>query len=189
MISLGNAVISEDIADKFFVCDLMKCKGACCVEGDMGAPLEVEEALILEEIYPVVKPYLSKEGIKAIEKQGTSVTDEEGEPVTTTIGDNKECAYAIYDQKGILKCGIEQAYIEGKVKFQKPISCHLYPIRITKYEEYDALNYDRWSICKPACSNGKTLGVPIYKFLKGPLIRKYGESWYAELCKTIEEKQ
>lgn len=189
MISLGNAVVSDDIAEKFFVCDLLKCKGACCVEGDMGAPLDVEEALILEEIYPIVKPYLSKEGIKTIEKQGTSVTDEEGDPVTPTIGNNRECAYAIYDAKGILKCGIEQAYLDKKIDYQKPISCHLYPIRITKYDEFDALNYDRWSICKPACSNGKELGVPIYKFLKGPLIRKYGESWYKDLCKTIEEKQ
>ncbi len=182
---IDNTVISDDIADQFFVCELTKCKGACCVEGDVGAPLETAEIAILEEIYPKVKPYLDPKGIAVIEKEGTSVEDIDGEYVTPTIN-LKECAYAIYDDKKVLKCGIEQAYLDGKINFQKPISCHLYPIRITKYDHYDALNYDRWHICSPACHHGKALGVPIYKFLKEPLIRKYGQTWYEELVKEIE---
>jgi hypothetical protein len=188
MIIIDNAVISDDIKDQFFVCDLQKCKGACCVEGDSGAPLEDEETQILEDIYPLVKDYLTEAGREAIERQGKWVIDKDGDKGTPTIGDNRECAYALYDQKGILKCGIEQAYLDGKINFKKPISCHLYPIRITKYDQFDALNYDRWDLCNPACSLGSQLGVPIYKFLKDALIRKYGESWYAELVREIEEK-
>lgn len=188
MITIGNTVISDDIADQFFVCELTKCKGACCVEGDLGAPLDEEELGIMDDIYEEVKPYLSKEGIKAIEEQGLYIQDWEGDFSTPTIGD-KECAYAIYDKKGILKCGIEQAYLDGKIAYQKPISCHLYPIRITKYEQYDALNYDRWHICHAACHHGKDLQVPLYKFLKGPLTRKYGDDWYEELVTIIEENK
>lgn len=187
MILVGNAVLSQDIKENFFVCDLLACKGACCVEGDAGAPLEEEETKILKEIYPQVKPYLSEEGKKVIESQGTWVYDKDGDKVTPTIGDNKECAYAIYDQKGILKCGIEQAYLDGKVSFKKPISCHLYPIRITKYDQFDAVNYDRWEICDPACNLGQSLQVPLYRFLKDALIRKYGEAWYEQLLEEIEK--
>ena len=186
MITLGKTVVSDDVADKFFVCDLQKCKGACCIEGDMGAPLDKEELPILEKVYKKVKPYLSKEGVAAIEEQGIYVYDEDNEYSTPTIG-GRECAYAIYDKKGILKCGIEMAYKDGKIKWQKPISCHLYPIRITKYEQYDALNYERWHICNPACRNGKELGVPVYQFLKEPLIRKYGIKCYNDLVKKIEK--
>ncbi len=188
MITIGKTAVSDDIADQFFVCELTRCKGACCVEGDLGAPLDEEELAVLESIYKEVKPYLSQAGIEAIEQQGLYIKDWEGDYSTPTIGD-KECAYAIYDQQGILKCGIEQAYLDGKIGYQKPISCHLYPIRITKYEQYDAVNYDRWSICTAACHNGKELGVPLYKFLKGPLIRKYGEEWYGQLVGLIETPQ
>lgn len=187
MILIENTVISDDIADKLFVCNLDKCKGACCVEGDLGAPLEEVELPILDEIYEAVKPYLSKEGIEAIEKHGKYILDEEGDYSTTTIN-NRECAYAIYDEKGILKCGIEQAYLDDKIDFKKPISCHLYPIRVTNYDEFHALNYDRWSICSPACELGEQLSVPVYKFLKEPLIRAFGEDWYAELEKEISSK-
>jgi hypothetical protein len=186
MILIDNTVISDDVKEQLFVCDLEKCKGACCVEGDLGAPLEKGEMETLDKIYQKVKPYLSKEGIAAIEKQGTYLLDEEGDFSTPTL-DGKECAYAVYDKKGILKCGIEQAYNDGKIKFKKPISCHLYPIRITKYDHYDAINYDRWHICSPACTLGSKLGVSIYKFLKEPLIRKYGEQWYNELVREIED--
>ncbi len=185
MILVDNAVISDDIKEQFFVCDLDKCKGACCVEGDLGAPLEESELKELEDAYEVVKPYLSAEGIAAIEKEGPYIMDFEGDYSTSTIN-GKECAFAIYDDKGILKCGIEQAHFDGKTSFRKPVSCHLYPIRITKYDHYDALNYDRWDICSAACSLGDKLGVPVYKFLKEALIRKYGEAWYHELCKEIE---
>ena len=187
MIALGNTMISDDVADKHFVCDLNKCKGACCVEGDAGAPLENEELAMLEEIYPKVKPYLSKEGKKAIEEQGLYV-EREGEYETPIIK-GRECAYAVYDKQGVLGCGIEKAYNDGEVKFKKPISCHLYPIRITKYDHYDAINYERWHICNCAVKKGTELGVEIYKFLKDPLIRKYGEQWYNELVKLIESKE
>ena len=187
MILVDNAVISDDIKEQFFVCDLNKCKGACCIEGDLGAPLEESELKELEDAYEVVKPYLSAEGIAAIEKEGLYIKDFEGDYSTTTIG-GKECAFAIYDEKGVLKCGIEQAYFDGKTTFRKPVSCHLYPIRITKYDHYDALNYDRWDICSAACSLGERLGVPVYKFLKEALIRKYGEVWFAELVEEIEGK-
>ncbi|MTI33606.1 DUF3109 family protein [Xanthovirga aplysinae] len=187
MILVENAVISDDIKEKFFVCNLEKCKGACCVEGDLGAPLEEEELEVMEEIYEEVKPYMTEEGIKAVEEQGKYIKDWEDDYSTPTIND-KECAYAIYDEKGTLKCAIEQAYNEGKISFKKPISCHLYPIRITKYEEYDALNYDQWSICSDACTFGKELNVPVYKFLKEPLIRKYGAAWYEQLIKEVEEE-
>ena len=184
MIVIDRTIISDDIKENFFVCNLQKCKGACCVEGDLGAPLEKEELEILEKIYPQVKPYLSAEGQAVIEKEGTWIKDWEDDYSTPTIGD-RECAYAIYDEKGILKCGIEQANRDGKIDFKKPISCHMYPIRVTKYEEYDALNYDRWSICSDACTLGGELKVPIYKFLKEPLVRKYGQAWYDELVRQI----
>lgn len=186
MILIGNTVISDDIKEQFFVCDLDKCKGACCVEGDSGAPLEDEETQIIEDIYPIVKDYITQEGRNAIEKQGTWVIDKDGDKGTPTIGDNRECAYALYDEKRILKCGIEQAYLDGKITYKKPISCYLYPIRVKKYDDFEALNYDRWDICSAACVLGSKLGVPVYKFLKDALIRKFGEDWYAELVEEIE---
>ena len=186
MILLVDQVLSDDIKEQFFVCDLKACKGACCVEGDLGAPLEDSELKELEDSFEAVKPYLSKEGLAAIEKEGLYVKDFEGDYSTTTI-DGKECAFAIYDENNILKCGMEQAYRDGKSDFLKPVSCHLYPIRVTKYDHYDALNYDRWDICSPACALGEELKVPVYKFLKEPLVRKYGEAWYQELEEESKE--
>ncbi len=186
MIVLDKTVISDEIADNYFLCDLNKCKGGCCVEGDLGAPLEEDELPLIDEIYEKIKPYLSPESIKAIEEQGKYIFDEDGEYSTPTINGN-ECAYAIYDERGILKCGIEKAYEDGKTSFRKPISCHLYPIRVTKYDNYHALNYDRWEICMPACELGRKTKLPLYKFLKEPLIRKFGKNWYQKLCDTIEK--
>ena len=188
MILIDNTCISDDIEDQLFVCNLDKCKGACCVEGDSGAPLEEDELAILDEIYPLVEPYLSEEGKKVIAEEGTYTKDFEGDYVTPVI-DGRECVYAIYDKKGILKCGIEEAYNDGKIGFKKPISCHLYPIRVTKYDQYHALNYDRWEICSPACSFGQELKVPVYKFLKEPLIRAYGSNWYGQLTQEIDERR
>lgn len=188
MIILDHTVLSDDIKDKHFVCDLQKCKGACCVEGDLGAPLEEDELDQIEEVLEAVMPYLSEKGRLVIEVEGPYILDEEGDFSTTTI-EGQECAFAIYDERKILKCGIEQAYLDGKIKWQKPISCHLYPIRITKYDHYDALNYDRWSVCDPACQLGDALKVPVYKFLKAPLTRKYGEKWYADLLIQIENSE
>lgn len=185
MIEVGKVLVSDDVLKKRFVCDLDKCKGACCVEGDLGAPVNEDEIEILEDIYDEVEPYLSEAGRKEIEKQGVVVSDWEGEFSTPTIN-GKECTYAIYDEKNILKCGIEQAYLDKKIEWQKPISCHLYPIRVSKLQDIDALNYDSWSICSPACALGEELKVEVYKFLKGPLTRKYGQEWYEELVRVVD---
>lgn len=185
MIQIGNTLISDDIKEKFFVCDLEKCKGACCVEGDLGAPVLPEELSDLEEVVELVKPYLTKEAATALERNGPYVLDEEGD-FSTTILPGGECAFGFYDERGILKCGIEQAWKDGKTSFRKPISCHLYPIRVAMLHEFLALNYDRWHICAPACTLGESLSVPVYKFLKEALIRRFGESWYEELVVAIE---
>ena len=180
MIQIGSALIHEDVVRENFVCNLKKCKGACCLEGDSGAPLDADELDTLNEIYPKIKHLLTAKGIAAIEKNGTYITDFEGDYTTPCVDVNKECAYVIWEN-GITKCGIEKAYEQGIINFKKPVSCHLYPIRITKYPEFDVLNYDRWSICSPACAFGDELKVHVHEFLKTPLIRKYGEEWYREL--------
>lgn len=186
MIQVGEILVSDDIKEVEFVCNLEKCKGACCVEGDLGAPLDEDELETMKSIQRAIKPYLTKAGLQAIKEQGPYILDEDGDYSTPTIG-GKECAYALYDQKGVLKCGIEQAYLDGKVNFRKPISCHLYPIRITKNKQgFEAVNYHKWSICSAACTLGQSLQVPLYKFLKDPLIRKYGGAWYHELVEKIE---
>ncbi len=180
MFQIENTIVSEELIENQFVCNLDACKGACCIDGDAGAPLEEKELPILKEIYPKIKPYLRKEGIKAIEKQGLFTTNKDGEHETTLI-DGADCAYVIIDKKGTALCAIEKAYNEGKIDFKKPVSCHLYPVRIREYTEFYAVNYDYWSICEPACILGKELQVPVYKFLKEALIRKFGKPWYEEL--------
>lgn len=189
MIQIEDKLISEEIFSEEFVCNLSKCKGICCVEGDAGAPLDKEEAQILENIYDKIKPYLTPEGIEAIEKQGKwEIDPNDGEYVTPLIN-NVECAYVTYDERGYTKCAIEKAYEDGVIDWQKPISCHLYPIRVTEYSSFTALNYHEWEVCSDACTLGKELQVPVYKFLKTPLIRKYGESFYSELSDAAEEWQ
>lgn len=185
MIQVQNTLVHEDVIKENFVCNLSKCKGACCIEGDSGAPLERSELAVLEEIYPLVKPYMAEKGIEAIEKSGAWVKDFEGDYTTPCVDTNKECAYVTWEN-GITKCAIEKAYEQGIISWQKPISCHLYPIRITSYPEFDVLHYDRWNICSDACSFGKELKVSVHEFLKGPLIRKYGEEWYEELKTEAE---
>ncbi len=180
MIVIGNTVISDDILNKFFVCHIEKCKGACCVEGDLGAPLEKSELDILEEIFELIKPYLSDEGIIAIEEQGFYIRDFEGDFSTPTVH-GRECAYALYDKNGNMKCGLEMAYDDGKTDFKKPLSCHLYPVRIKENETSSIVNVDSWHICNPACSLGEKLQVPVYQFLKEALIRKFGLEWYRQL--------
>jgi hypothetical protein len=181
MIAIDNTLVSEDILEKKFVCDLNACKGACCVAGDSGAPLEKEELTVLDSVLEKVKPYMVKKGIKAVEKNGTYVVDGDGDYTTTLVAPGEECAFVYFDEQNIAKCAIEKAYLEKKIDWQKPISCHLYPIRIKKTKTYEAVNYDRWEICKPACSCGEKLNVPVYKFLKVPLIRKYGKNWFKQL--------
>ena len=186
MIQIDDKLISEDLFSEEFVCNLAKCKGICCVEGDAGAPLDEDETKILDEIYPKIKSYLRPEGIEAIEEQGTYTLDFEGDLVTPLVN-NAECAYVIFDEKGYTKCAIEKAYEDGVIDWQKPISCHLYPIRITEYSNFSAINYHEWDICSDACTLGKELGVKVYQFLKKPLIRKYGEDFYQTLSEAAEE--
>ena len=185
MILVGNVVLSDDIKENFFVCDLEACKGACCVDGDSGAPLKDEETGILEEILEDVLPYLPQEGRDVLMETGAWEMDSEGDLVTPLVN-GSHCAYTIFLDDGTASCGIEKAYRDGKVKFKKPISCHLYPIRVSSIVDTDALNYHKWEICKPACSCGEMLKVPVYKFLKEPLERAYGADWYAELEDTAK---
>lgn len=186
MLQIDKTLISLDVFEKTFVCDLGACKGACCVEGDSGAPLEDDETVKLEAIYPAVKKYMTKSGIKAVEKQGVWMVDADGDKVTPLVK-NKECAYTYTDEKGIVLCAIEKAFLNQEIDFHKPVSCHLYPIRITKYEAYDAVNYETNRLCIPARINGEKLGIPLYKFVKAPLIRKYGSDWYEQLEIAAQE--
>jgi hypothetical protein len=185
VIEIGKTIISRDLIDKKFVCDLKKCKGICCVEGDSGAPLEKKEIKLLEKDIKKIYPYLREEGRKAIEEQGVYVIDWDNEYVTPLIN-NVECAYAVFDGD-IALCGIEKAYLAGATTFRKPISCYLYPVRVKKFAKFDAVNYDRWNICKPAVANGNELNVPVYRFLKKPLEQKFGKDWYNNLELVAEE--
>lgn len=187
MLVIQNAIVSEDVLSEQFVCNLSACKGECCVAGDVGAPLERGERQILENIYQHVKPFLLQEGIQAIEDQGKWVETEEPEKFNTPLMPGGGCAWMYYGEGGVVSCAIEKAWQKGLIDFKKPISCHLYPIRITRQKKYgmDMLNYERWSICKAACSNGLKLKTPVYRFLKEPIIRKYGQEFY----QAMEEYQ
>lgn len=188
MFQLRKTIVSEDLLEKDFVCNLSACKGACCIDGEAGAPLNKEETKKLEEIYPKVKPFLRKEGIDAIEEQGVWITSDFGE-LETPLVNHKECAYVIFDDKETALCGIEEAYNKGVIDWKKPISCHLYPVRIKEYSEFAAVNYNKWDICDDACVLGKELQVPVYRFVKEALIRKFGEAWYSDLEKVAKEHQ
>ena len=186
IIEIGDKLVSSDLFSEKFVCDLTACKGACCVEGDAGAPVTTAEISILEEIFDDVKPFLTEKGIAAIEKNGVFYLDEDGDAVTTLV-ENKACAFATFDKDGTAKCGIEQAYNAGKVSFKKPISCALFPVRAKQYKSFVALNYESIPTCKPACDCGSKLNVPIYRFLKEPLIRAYGKTFYEQLEEVAKE--
>ncbi len=186
MIQIDDVVVSLDIFCEKFVCDLGSCKGICCVEGDAGAPVELDEVAELEAILPMVWDDLSAEARSVIERQGVVYTDCDGDLVTSIV-DNKNCVFTCYDEKGCCCCAIERAYRTGKTSFYKPISCHLYPIRIGQYGAYSAVSYHRWDVCKAAVLLGQKLDVPVYRFLKEPLIRKFGAAWYRELEIAAEE--
>ncbi len=186
MFQLGKTIVSEEIIENDFVCNLSACKGACCVDGNAGAPLEDHETEILVDIYRDVKPFLRPEGIAAIEEQGAFVKGEDGEWETTLIN-NSECAYVVYADDNTAKCGIEEAHSHGAVSWKKPVSCHLYPVRVREYTELTAVNYHKWQICDAACALGEELKVPVYKFVKEALIRKFGKAWYAELEQIAAE--
>ncbi len=187
MIAIDNVLVSDDVIEAKFVCDLSKCKGGCCEDGDAGAPLEKEELKIIDENFESVRPYLTKEGSTVIERKGKYVYDKEFGWVTPTVN-GKICAYGFRDRQGIIKCSFEQAYYDGKISWKKPISCHLYPIKTTKVKEYINVNYEpRDVLCSPACVMGKKLKVPVYEFLKEALIRKFGAPFYDALHQVAVE--
>ena len=180
LVEISDKVVTTQLFDKKFVCDLSACKGACCIEGDAGAPLTFEEIDIMEQDLDEYKPYMTKEGISAVEQNGVFSIDSDNEPGTTLLQDGA-CAFVYFDENKVTKCAIEKAYLEGKTKWKKPISCHLYPIRVKQFDQLTAINYDHWSICSPACTLGESLAVPVYHFLKEPIIRAFGEDFYNEL--------
>lgn len=180
MIIIEHTLVSDDLLEQHFVCDLNKCKGACCVGGDMGAPLEKNEISLIEKNLENIKPYMTPEGIRAIETQGLSITDPADNELTTPLINGKECAFTVF-KNNIANCAIEMAWKDQKSDFQKPISCHLYPVRVTQYDGFEAVNYHKWDICSPACELGKQLKIPLYAFLEKALTRKYGVEWYMQL--------
>jgi hypothetical protein len=181
MIAIDNVLISDDVIEAKFVCDLHKCKGGCCEDGDAGAPLEKEEMKIIDENFEEIKPYLTREGLSEINKTGKYLYDREFGWVTPTVN-GKICAYGFRDKQGIIKCGIEQAYYDGKLGWKKPISCHLYPIKISEGRKYTNVNYEpRDVLCNPACALGKKLKLPVYQFLKEAIVRKFGPGFYDAL--------
>ncbi len=184
MIIIDDTLISEDLKNICFSCNLLQCKGDCCVEGDAGAPLEEEEITILEDGLDEIRPYMAKEGLEVVERTGVFDYDVDGEYVTPLVND-RECAFVRFEN-GISYCAIEKAWSEGKINFRKPISCHLYPVRLTKLTHHTAINYDHWDICKTALQKGEQDNNLLYKYLKTPLIRKFGERWYQKLERAIE---
>ena len=185
MLQIDDTIISLDLFDEKFVCDLASCKGECCIEGDAGAPLEHDEIKIIENLLPVIWDDLTEASKEVIKKQGVYYIDEDDEPVTSIVN-GAECVFTYTDENGICKCAIEKAFREGKTDFYKPVSCHLYPVRLQKYNEFTAVNYHRWKICKAAEVLGRREKVRVYEFLKEPLIRRFGEKWYNDLCEAAE---
>lgn len=188
MFSIQNTLVSLDVLEKEFCCDLDVCHGCCCIEGDAGAPLTEEETKKIESILPILLPSMTKEAREVVEQQGVSYLDPSGERVTSIVN-NRDCVFARTDHNGWCYCLIEKAYNDGKIDFKKPISCHLYPVRLTSLNggKMVGVEYQRWDICHCARLLGKKLHLPLYKFLREPLIRRFGEEWYAELELTAEE--
>ena len=185
MVQIQQTLISDDIFKEHFICDLCKCKGQCCVDGESGAPLEQHEFEEINEILPLIWDDLSLAAQELINEQGIAYTDYDGELVTSIIN-GEECVFTYFDDNGVCKCVIDNAYREGRINIQKPISCHLYPIRLKEYVEFTAVNYHKWSVCESATVLGRQQGLPLFRFLKEPLIRKFGENWYNELCEVAD---
>jgi hypothetical protein len=190
MILINNTSVSDDLYLVRFCCNLGKCLGACCVAGDAGAPLDELEISVLEDDLDRIKPYMTDRGIQTVEENGVFDYDIHGKFVTPLVNDG-ECAFTNFNG-GIAYCAIEQAFFDNKITFRKPVSCHLYPVRITAYQDFEAVNYHKWNICKPALKKGNREGIPLYQFLKEALVRKYGPEWYqkleAEIRLRIDEK-
>jgi hypothetical protein len=190
LVEIQDKVVSTELFVRKFVCDLNACKGACCIHGHSGAPLTYEEVDQMEADLDEYLPFMRPEGIAEVEKNGVFYIDQDNEPVTSLVNGG-ECAFVYFDERGITKCAIEKAHAEGKTNFKKPISCHLYPIRVKQFNTMTALNYSEWDICEPACACGDKLDVPVYKFLKEPIQRAFGEAFYQEMevvAKALKEE-
>ena len=186
MLQIKDTLVSLDLIEKYFVCDLDSCLGACCIDGDAGAPLAAGEADRIKEVLPLIKDELLPQGIRAVEDEGVSYIDPDGDEVTTIV-DGRDCAFTCYAPGGKCLCALEKCFREGKIPDVKPISCRLYPVRIKQYDGFTAVNFHKWKICKSAETNGRKLGIRAYEFLKGPLTARFGPEWYAELEFTARE--
>ena len=187
MLIVKNSIVSDDIVDRRFCCDLSQCKGQCCVEGDCGAPLLEEEIPILEQILPQVEPYMTEAGKAVVQSEGVATLNNAAEPCTPLVN-NRECAYVSWGDDGTAFCAIEQAFRDGNIDFMKPISCHLYPLRVDEYGEFTTVNYHQWDVCRCAVVKGNQEGQPLYEYLREPLVRRFGQDWYDELLLMIDLK-
>lgn len=186
MLQIQNTLVSLDFIEHFFLCDLNECRGECCIEGDAGAPITEEELKTLKRLLPIVWDDLTPAAKQIIKEQGVAYIDEDGDLVTSIVN-GKDCVFTTYEKNGMCLCAIEKAFREGKSDFYKPISCHLYPARLSEYSEFTAINYHRWKICRCAELLGKKKNIRIYQFLKEPLIRRFGKEWYDELCFVAQQ--
>lgn len=185
MLQIQNTIVTLDLAEEFFCCDLEKCLGACCIEGDAGAPVTIDEVAKIEEALPVVEPEMLPRAVEEVRQNGVAYVDQEGDLVTTIL-DGRNCAFTCYAPGGICLCALEKAFREGKTGFKKPASCSLYPLRLTTYPTFTAVNYHRWKICRDAVANGRKKGIRLYQFLRGPLTEHFGKEWYDELAQACE---
>lgn len=185
MLQIQNTIVTLDLAEEFFCCDLEKCLGACCIEGDAGAPVTIDEVAKIEEVLPVVEPEMLPRAVEEVRQNGVAYVDQEGDLVTTIL-DGRNCAFTCYAPGGICLCALEKAFREGKTGFKKPASCSLYPLRLTTYPTFTAVNYHRWKICRDAVANGRKKGIRLYQFLRGPLTEHFGKEWYDELAQACE---
>lgn len=185
MLQIQNTIVTLDLAEEFFCCDLEKCLGACCIEGDAGAPVTIDEVGKIEEVLPVVEPEMLPRAVEEVRQNGVAYVDQEGDLVTTIL-DGRNCAFTCYAPGGICLCALEKAFREGKTGFKKPASCSLYPLRLTTYPTFTAVNYHRWKICRDAVANGRKKGIRLYQFLRGPLTERFGKEWYDELAQACE---
>lgn len=185
MLQIQNTIVTLDLAEEFFCCDLEKCLGACCIEGDAGAPVTIDEVAKIEEALPVVEPEMLPRAVEEVRQNGVAYVDQEGDLVTTIL-DGRNCAFTCYAPGGVCLCALEKAFREGKTGFKKPASCSLYPLRLTTYPTFTAVNYHRWKICRDAVANGRKKGIRLYQFLRGPLTERFGKEWYDELAQACE---
>ena len=186
MVEIEDKIISDELFEKKFVCDLQKCKGGCCVEGDSGAPLKSKEIKEIAKNLSIIKSEMSTKGLNAIKNNDFHYVDSDGDKVTKLV-DGKECVFVVFDKNNIAKCSIESAYRKNKINFNKPISCHLYPVRVKKYDSFTAVNVDSWHVCKPACECGTELNVPVFKFLKDAIVRSWGLDFFHHLDSVYNE--